>query len=102
MELGGSVWRRKEAIDRDSSPPGGIARYRVLGLFLLTTLFVAVKVVGHDYWAVAFGLAVLGIILLTPESPEHSEPWRQHALRVVTACFVVVTFASVWTTLSGH
>lgn len=88
-------------MSRDSSPPGGVARYRVIALFVLTTLFVAVKVVGHDFWAVGFGLAVAGIILLTPESPEHSEPWRQHALRVVSACFVVVTLASVWTTLSG-
>lgn len=101
LELGGSVWRDKEAIAPDSSPPGKIARYRVLGLFLLTTLFVAVKVVGHDYWAVAFGLAMSGLLLLTPESPGHSEPWRQHALRVVSACFVVVTLASVWTTLAG-
>lgn len=94
LELGGGIGRA-------SSPPAGIARYRVVALFVLTTLFVAVKVVGHDYWAVAFGLATLGIILLTPESPEHSEPWRQHALRIVSACFVVVTLASVWTSLSS-
>ena len=43
---------------------------------------------------------VLGIILLTPEAPAQSEPWRQHALRVVSACFVVVTLASIWTTLA--
>lgn len=95
VELGG-------AFNRDSTPPpGGLARYRVHALLALTTLFVAVKVVGHDYWAVAFGLATLGIILLTPESPDHSEPWRAHALRIVSACFVVVTLASVWTTLAG-
>ena len=83
-----------------NSGASGLARYRVIGLFVLTAFFVAVKTVGHDYWAVAFGLAVLGLILLTPESPEQAEPWRQHALRVVSACFVVVTLASIWTTIS--
>ena len=58
--------------------------------------------IGHDYWAVGFGLAVMALILLTPESPEHAEPWRPHALRVVSACFVVVTVASMWTTLTMH
>lgn len=77
-----------------------MTRYKVVALFVLTTLFVAVKAIGHDYWAVGFGLAVLGLILLTPESPEQAEPWRQHALRVVSACFVVVTLASIWTTLA--
>ena len=46
---------------------GGLARYKVVALFVLTTFFVAVKAVGHDYWAVGFGLAVLGLILLTPQ-----------------------------------
>ncbi len=80
---------------------GGLQRYRVITAFLLTTFFVAVKAVGHDYWSVGFGLAVLGVILLTPESAERAEPWRAHALRVVSACFVVVTLASIWTTLAG-
>src|SRR5260221_5243243 len=88
------------AIKHNSQAPGGLSRYRVLAAFVLTTLFVGVKAVSHDYWAVGFGLAVLGVVLLTPESPEHSEPWRQHALRVVSACFVVVTLASIWTTLT--
>jgi hypothetical protein len=83
----------------DSAATGGLSRYRVIALFVLTALFVAVKAIGGDYWAVGFGLAVLGLILLTPESPEQAEPWRQHALRVVSACFVVVTLASIWTTL---
>jgi hypothetical protein len=85
-----------------SGASGSPSRYRVIALFALTALFVAVKAVGHDYWAVGFGLAVLGLILLTPESPEQAEPWRQHALRVVSACFVVVTLASIWTTLVTH
>ena len=84
-----------------SAPPGVIQRYRVIAAFVLTTCFVAVKAVGHDYWSVGFGLAVLGGILLTPEAPEHAEPWRQHALRIVGACFVVVTLASIWTTLAS-
>lgn len=79
-----------------------MGRYKVVALFVLTTFFVAVKAIGHDYWAVGFGLAVMGLILLTPESPEQAEPWRQHALRVVSACFVVVTLASIWTTLAMH
>ena len=78
-----------------------MARYRVVALFVLTALFVAIKAIGHDYWAVGFGLAVLGLILLTPEAPEQSEPWRGHALRIVSACFVVVTLASIWTTLAS-
>jgi hypothetical protein len=82
-----------------AGPAAGLSRYRVIALFVLTAFFVAVKAVGHDFWAVGFGLAVLGLILLTPESPDHPEPWRQHALRVVSACFVVVTVASIWTTL---
>jgi glucose dehydrogenase len=81
---------------------GSVGRYKVVALFVLTTFFVAVKAIGHDYWAVGFGLAVLGLILLTPEAPEQAEPWRQHALRVVSACFVVVTLASIWTTLSPN
>jgi hypothetical protein len=81
---------------------GGLARYRVVALFVLTAFFVAVKTIAHDFWAVGFGLAVLGIILLTPQSPEQSEPWRAHALRVVSACFVVVTLASIVTTLSAE
>lgn len=80
-----------------------MGRYKVVALFVLTTFFVAVKAIGHDYWAVGFGLAVLGLILLTPpQSAEQAEPWRQHALRVVSACFVVVTLASIWTTLSTN
>src|SRR5262249_49284940 len=82
-----------------SSQTGGVARYRVVALLVLTALFVAVKAVGHDYWAVGFGLAGLGIILLSPPGSEHREPWRGHALRIVSACFVVVTVASIWTTL---
>jgi hypothetical protein len=85
-----------------SGAAGGLARYRVIALFVLTACFVGVKTIGHDYWAVGFGLAVLGLILLTPESPEQAEPWRQHALRVVSACFVVVTLASIWTTLAAR
>lgn len=87
--------------NHNSAGAGGLGRYKVIALFVLTTSFVAVKAVGHDYWAVGFGLAVLGLILLTPESPEQAEPWRQHALRVVSACFVVVTLASIWTTLTA-
>jgi hypothetical protein len=86
---------------RNEARAGGLSRYRVHALSALTVLFVAVKAVGHDYWAVGFGLAVLGIILLTPQSAEQSEPWREHALRVVSACFVVVTVASIWTALSS-
>jgi uncharacterized membrane protein YccC len=82
-------------------PGGGLSRYRVVALFVLTAFFVAVKVVARDFWAVGFGLAVLAIVLLTPESPERREPWRAHALRVVSACFVVVTLATIVTTLSG-
>ena len=89
------------AINHNAQASGSLSRYRVVGLFALTALFVAIKAIGHDYWAVAFGLAVLGIILLTPEAPEQSEPWRAHALRVVSACFVVVTLASIWTTLAS-
>ena len=85
-----------------SAGAGSLGRYKVVALFVLTTFFVAVKAIGHDYWAVGFGLAVMGLILLTPESPEQAEPWRQHALRVVSACFVVVTLASIWTTLAAH
>jgi len=89
------------ALNHNHNPgAAGLSRYRVIALFALTVFFVAVKTVGHDYWAVGFGLAVLGLILLTPESAEQAEPWRQHALRVVSACFVVVTVASIWTTLT--
>jgi hypothetical protein len=84
-----------------SQAGGGLARYRVHALFVLTALFVAVKTFAHDYWSVGFGLAVLSIILLTPGRTEETEPWRAHALRVVSACFVVVTLASIVTTLSG-
>ncbi len=79
-----------------------LARYRVIAAFVLTGFYVAVKTVAHDYWSVGFGLALLGVILLTPQ-PEGAEPepWRQHALRVVTACFVVVTIGSIWTSLAG-
>lgn len=86
-------------MSRQSSAPGSLARYRVLTAFVLTTFFVAVKAVAHDFWAVGFGLAVLAIVLLTPE-PDGAEPWRQHALRVVTGCFVVVTLGSIWTSLT--
>jgi hypothetical protein len=86
---------------RESSPaPRGAARYRGLGLLGLTALFVVAKVMAHDYWAVAFGLGVLSVTLLSPESSDDQEPWRKHALRVVSACFVVVTLASIWTSLS--
>jgi len=88
------------AINHSVQATGSLSRYRVVALFALTTVFVAIKAIGHDYWAVGFGLAVLGLILLTPGTPEQSEPWRQHALRVVSACFVVVTLASIWTTLT--
>jgi hypothetical protein len=93
-QLGGAINHHQAAAG------GSLTRYRVVALFVLTAFFVVVKAVGHDYWAVAFGLAVLGLILLTPESSEQAEPWRQHALRVVSACFVVVTLASIWTTLT--
>lgn len=63
---------------------------------MLTALFVAVKTSAHDYWSVGFGLAMLSVILLTPTGVEPGEPWRAHALRVVSACFVVVTLASIW------
>lgn len=96
-QTGGALIR-----NHNSGAAGGFARYRVLVLFVLTAFFVAVKTVGHDYWAVGFGLAAMALILLTPESPEQAAPWRQHALRVVSACFVVVTLASIWTTLSPN
>ena len=89
------------ALNRNVQAAGSLSRYRVVALFALTTVFVAIKAIGHDYWAVGFGLAVLGLILLTPETAEQSQPWRQHALRVVSACFVVVTLASIWTTLAA-
>jgi hypothetical protein len=63
--------------------------------FVLTAGFVAVKAIGRDFWSVGFGLAVLGVIVLTPQAPEQAEPWRMHALRVVSACFVVVALASI-------
>lgn len=88
--------------DHHSAAAGSLSRYRVIALFVLVACFVGVKAVGHDYWAVGFGLAVLGLILLTPDSADQPEPWRQHALRVVSACFVVVTLASIWTTLVTH
>lgn len=90
--LGGAIHRQ---------PGSGLQRYRIIASFVLTALFVAAKVAARDFWAVGFGLTVLGIILLTPEPPERSEPWRGHALRVVSACFVVVTLATIVTTLSG-
>lgn len=92
-ELGG-------ALDRRPGSESLVARHRVAALFVLTAFFVAVKTFARDAWAVGFGLAVLGVILLTPDVPEQSAPWRAHALRVVSACFVVVTLASIWTTLS--
>jgi hypothetical protein len=92
-QLGGAI--------SQNAPAAGLSRYRVLVAFVLTTLFVGVKAVSHDYWAVGFGLAVLGVVLLTPEAPEQSQPWRQHALRVVSACFVVVTLASIFSTLTS-
>jgi len=91
--LGGAMTER--------SAQGGVARYRVVALFAITALFVAVKTFAHDVWAVGFGLAVLGVITLTPQTPEQTEPWRGHALRVVSACFVVVTVASIWTSLTA-
>ena len=78
----------------------GLARVRVIGLFVLTSIFVGVKAISHDAWAVGFGLAVLALLLLTPESAEEVEPWRKHALRVVSACFVVVTVASIVVSLT--
>ena len=84
-----------------SSKSGGTQRYRIIAAFVLTAVYVAVKAIGHDYWSVGFGLAVLGVILLTPEAADQPEPWRAHALRVVGACFVVVTLASIWTTLAA-
>ncbi|MDF3065284.1 MAG: hypothetical protein K0R38_885 [Polyangiaceae bacterium] len=83
-----------------SQAGGGLARYRVHALFVMTALYVGVKTFAHDYWSVGFGLSVLSIILLTPEPTHEREPWRGHALRVVSACFVVVTLASILTTLS--
>lgn len=76
-------------------------RYRIIAAFALTVVYVAIKALAHDYWSVGFGLALLGVILLTPAPGAQPEPWRQHALRVVSACFVVVTLASIWTTLAG-
>ena len=92
-QMGGAI--------NQSSAPASLARYRVIAAFVLTTCYVAVKAVAHDFWAVGFGLAVLAIILLTPE-PDGvpPEPWRQHALRVVSACFVVVTLGSIVTSLT--
>lgn len=88
---------------RESTPPSrGAVRYRGLGLLGLTALFVVAKVMARDYWAVAFGLGVLSVTLLSPEPSEQQEPWRKHALRVVSACFVVITLASVWTSLSAR
>lgn len=91
------------AID-NSTNLGSLSRYRVVAAFTLTALFVGVKAVGHDYWAVGFGLVTLLGVLLMPELPRETEPWRRHALRIVSACFVVVTLASIWTTLVsvGH
>ena len=83
-----------------STAPGALSRYRVLMAFVLTASYVAVKTAARDFWSVGFGLAVLAIILLTPE-PAGSEPWRQHALRVVTACFIVVTLGSICASLLG-
>ncbi len=91
-EWGGAIPR--------SGAPVTLARYRVPFAFVLTAAYVAAKAVAHDVWAVGFGLAVMAVILLTPE-PEGAEPWRQHALRVVMACFVVVTLGSIWTSLTG-
>jgi hypothetical protein len=93
-QLGGAI--------QTTSRAAALARYRVIAAFVLTAFYVAVKTVAHDYWSVGFGLALLGVILLTPQ-PEGAapEPWRQHALRIVTACFVVVTLGSIWTSLSG-
>jgi hypothetical protein len=86
-------------MNRDGAlAPSGLARYRTVALFVATALFVAVKVVAHDIWAVGFGLAMLCIILLTPDG-EQRQPWRDHALRVVSACFVVMTLATIVTTL---
>ncbi|HYQ15314.1 MAG TPA: hypothetical protein VEQ58_06150 [Polyangiaceae bacterium] len=90
------------AMNQESAAVGALGRYRVAGLLALTGSFVAVKTAAHDFWAVAFGLAVLALILLTPKSAEDSEPWRAHALRVVSACFVVVTLGSIWTTLTTN
>jgi hypothetical protein len=39
--------------------------------------------------------------LASRDHADHSQPWRAHALRVVSACFVVVTLASIWTTLTA-
>ena len=94
-QLGGAINDERTAL-------GGLARYRVVALFVLTAFFVAVKTAAHDPWAVGFGLAVLGMILLTPQSPGQNEPWRAHALRVVSACFVVVTLASIATTIGAN
>jgi hypothetical protein len=95
----GQLGRMGGAVNNQSAPPGSLSRYRVITAFVLTAFFVAVKAMAHDFWAVGFGLAVLAIVLLTPE-PDGAEPWRQHALRVVTACFVVVTLGSIWTSLT--
>lgn len=84
----------------DRSAAASLVRYRVVTAFVLTTCYVAVKTVAQDFWAVGFGLAVLVIILLTPEPEGAPPPWRQHALRVVGACFVVVTLGSIWTSLT--
>jgi hypothetical protein len=83
-----------------SSLIANLARYRVVAAFSLTAVFVGVKAVGRDFWAVAFGLAALALIVLTPQASERPEPWREHALRVVSASFVVVALGSIWITLS--
>jgi hypothetical protein len=83
----------------ESSPRAGFQQYRIVVAVVLSAFYVAVKAFHHDYWSVGFGLALLGIVLLTP-SAEHGLPaWRQHALRVVTGCFVVVALGSIATTL---
>jgi hypothetical protein len=96
-QLGGAINRPTRAA---AWTPAALSRYRVMTAFVFTAFYVAVKTIAHDYWSVGFGLAVLGVILLTPQ-PHDAPPeaWRQHALRIVTACFVVVTIGSICTTL---
>jgi apolipoprotein N-acyltransferase len=93
--LGGAMNQRS-----GSSLITNLARYRVVTAFAVTAVFVAVKAVGRDFWGVAFGLATLALIALAPVTPERPEPWREHALRVVTASFLVVALGSIWITLT--
>jgi len=100
--MGQGHWQLGGVMGEPTSGAQATGRFRGLALLGLTALFVVAKVLARDYWAVAFGLGVLSVVLLSPESSEPKQPWRKHALHVVSACFVVVTLASVWTSLSAR